>query len=93
LEKDGGLAFWAGQLQIPPSERGLATRGNYRGDLSSGVDPRGENGEFHSFVYDGPIFQRPFPRRVGITVVRDGRYYADLLSEKDKSAAAMQPAN
>lgn len=59
-------------------------------DLPSGIDPCGENGEFHSFVYDGPIFQRPVPVRVGKTVVRDGRYYADLLSEKDKPAAAMQ---
>jgi diphthamide synthase (EF-2-diphthine--ammonia ligase) len=45
------------------------------------VDPCGEHGEFHTFVYDGPIFRRPVAVRVGETVIRDGRYYADLLPE------------
>ena len=48
-------------------------------DLSPDVDPCGENGEFHSFVYDGPIFQGPISVRVGEVVARDGRYYADLV--------------
>jgi uncharacterized protein (TIGR00290 family) len=48
-------------------------------DLPAGVDPCGEYGEYHSFVYDGPIFQRPVPVRVGEVVLRDNRYYADLL--------------
>ena len=48
-------------------------------DLPAEVDPCGENGEFHTFVYDGPIFTRPVPVVVGQVVVRDGRYYADLL--------------
>ncbi len=49
------------------------------GDLPAGIDPCGEYGEFHSFVYDGPIFKSPVAVRVGDVVVRDGRYYADLL--------------
>ncbi len=48
-------------------------------DLPAGVDPCGEYGEYHSFVYDGPIFQRPIPVHVGEVVLRDTRYYADLL--------------
>jgi diphthamide synthase (EF-2-diphthine--ammonia ligase) len=48
--------------------------------LPGGVDPCGENGEFHTFAYDGPMFQRP----VGITggEIReiDGFAYADLLA-------------
>lgn len=48
-------------------------------DLPPGIDPCGEYGEFHSFVYDGPIFQRPVSVQVGEIVIRDGRYYADLL--------------
>lgn len=48
-------------------------------DLPAGVDPCGEFGEFHTYVYDGPCFQRPVAVEVGETVVRDGRYYADLL--------------
>src|SRR5439155_25082271 len=49
-------------------------------DLPSGVDPCGENGEFHTFVYAGPIFARPLAVRRGEVVVRDGRFvYCDLL--------------
>jgi len=48
-------------------------------DLPSGVDPCGENGEYHSFVYDGPIFKRAVPFEIGIAVCRDNRHYIDLL--------------
>jgi diphthamide synthase (EF-2-diphthine--ammonia ligase) len=55
-------------------------------DLPSGIDPCGENGEFHSFVYDGPIFRKPVELQVGEIVVRDGRYYADLLPRGSNSS-------
>ena len=42
------------------------------------VDPCGENGEFHTFVYDGPIFNQPISVKVGETVTRDGFTFADL---------------
>lgn len=48
-------------------------------DLPRGIDPCGEYSEFHSLVYDGPIFSRPVSVHVGEIVSRDGRYYADLL--------------
>jgi diphthamide synthase (EF-2-diphthine--ammonia ligase) len=48
-------------------------------DLPTNIDPCGENGEFHSFVYDGPIFERPVSVRVGEIVERGDRHYADLL--------------
>ncbi len=51
-------------------------------DLPDGVDPCGENGEFHSSVYDGPIFQRPVGVSVGEVVLRDVRYFADLIPAK-----------
>src|SRR6266566_826905 len=48
-------------------------------DLPSGVDPCGENGEFHTFVYAGPILRAPVPHRRGAIVVREGRFvYCDL---------------
>jgi len=48
--------------------------------LPEAVDPCGENGEFHSFVSDGPIFQRQIPHTTGETVLRDnGFYYCDLV--------------
>ena len=50
------------------------------GDLPPGIDPCGENGEFHSFVFAGPMLSRPIPVRVGDTVERDGFAYADLLA-------------
>ena len=43
------------------------------------VDPCGENGEFHSFVFSGPIFKKRLLFRVGEVVLRDNRfYYCDL---------------
>jgi len=49
-------------------------------ELPAGIDPCGENGEFHSFVFDGPIFRAPVSVEVGQTVLRVGMYYADLTS-------------
>ncbi|MFC1491619.1 ATP-binding protein [Nitrospinota bacterium] len=48
-------------------------------DLPEGVDPCGENGEFHSYVWGGPIFRRPVAVEVGEIVLRDVRWFADLL--------------
>jgi uncharacterized protein (TIGR00290 family) len=48
--------------------------------IPSSVDPCGENGEFHSFVYDGPIFKRKIEISTGEVVVRDDRFFfCDLL--------------
>ena len=49
-------------------------------ELPESVDPCGENGEFHSFVFDGPIFNEPVRFTKGDIVLRDNRYnYCDLL--------------
>ena len=48
-------------------------------DLPDGVDPCGENGEYHSYVYDGPIFKWPVGLSVGEVVLRDVRFFADLI--------------
>jgi uncharacterized protein (TIGR00290 family) len=53
-------------------------------DLPEGADPCGENGEFHSFVWDGPMFARPLGIRVGETVERDGFVFADILPATDR---------
>ncbi len=48
--------------------------------LPDGVDPCGENGEFHSFVYTGPIFAQEIPFTLGQTVLRENRFhYTDLI--------------
>jgi uncharacterized protein (TIGR00290 family) len=50
-------------------------------DLPPGVDPCGENGEFHSFACAGPMFNHPIPVRVGAIVERDGFVFADVNHE------------
>jgi uncharacterized protein (TIGR00290 family) len=47
--------------------------------LPPNVDPCGENGEFHSFAFAGPMFTRPIDFSVGETVERDGFVFTDLL--------------
>jgi uncharacterized protein (TIGR00290 family) len=51
-------------------------------DLPSGIDPCGENGEFHTFVVDGPGFSRPIEVTLGETVERDGFAFTDVLPTK-----------
>ena len=47
-------------------------------DLPSGIDPCGERGEFHSFAYDGPMFNHPVAVTPGEVVDRDGFVFADM---------------
>lgn len=56
--------------------------------LPSAVDPCGENGEFHSFVYDGPIFRQRILHTTGKVVLRENRfYYCDLLPLQNSKTA------
>jgi uncharacterized protein (TIGR00290 family) len=48
-------------------------------ELPPGVDACGENGEFHTFVFDGPVFKTPIAFHIGEKVVRDGFCFCDLL--------------
>ena len=47
-------------------------------DLPDGIDPCGENGEFHSFAYAGPMFEQPLAVATGDTVERDGFVFFDV---------------
>lgn len=47
--------------------------------LPPGIDPCGENGEFHTFVYDAPVFSAPIGVQTGEVVERDGFVFADVL--------------
>lgn len=47
--------------------------------LPADVDPCGEHGEFHTFVWDGPLFREPVTCRPGEVVERDGFVFCDLL--------------
>jgi uncharacterized protein (TIGR00290 family) len=48
-------------------------------ELPASVDPCGEKGEFHTFAFEGPMFERPIPIRSGEVVTRDGFVFADVL--------------
>lgn len=48
-------------------------------ELPAHVDPCGERGEFHTFAYDGPVFEKPVEVLAGEIVLRDGFVFADLL--------------
>jgi uncharacterized protein (TIGR00290 family) len=50
-------------------------------DLPPGIDPCGENGEFHTFVYDAPVFSRPIDIEPGAIVEREGFVFADLVPQ------------
>lgn len=53
---------------------------SFLADLPPDVDPCGENGEFHTFVYAGPLFRSRIPLEKGEIVLRDDRfYYCDLI--------------
>ncbi|HEY1221558.1 MAG: ATP-binding protein [Bryobacteraceae bacterium] len=52
---------------------------NFLAGLPPGIDPCGENGEFHTFVHDAPPFSSPIQVRSGEVVVRDGFVFADVL--------------
>jgi uncharacterized protein (TIGR00290 family) len=58
---------------------GRAYDASFLGQLPPGVDPCGENGEFHTFVHAGPCFERRVTCRVGRHVVRGDFAFADLV--------------
>jgi diphthamide synthase (EF-2-diphthine--ammonia ligase) len=61
-------------------------------DLPEGVDPCGENGEFHTCVAAGPIFSRRLPVVAGERVERDGYGYCDLaLRQRSTPSSAGKP--
>ena len=65
--------------KLPKAFAGRSFDGALLADLPSGVDPCGENGEFHSFVAAGPMLSRPVLVKAGEVVERDGFAYADFL--------------
>lgn len=48
-------------------------------ELPSAVDPCGENGEFHTFCFDGPMFSHPISLQFGETIEREGYLYTDIF--------------
>lgn len=65
--------------QLPAEFAGRSFDEELLADMPKGVDPCGENGEFHTFVWDGPGFSAPIDVTVGEVVERDGFVYCDVL--------------
>jgi uncharacterized protein (TIGR00290 family) len=65
---------------LPANFAGRDFDSQFLADLPPQIDPCGENGEFHSFVYDAPGFRHPIRVAVGEIVERDGFVFADLIT-------------
>lgn len=65
--------------KLPASFAGRKFNEQLLADLPEGVDPCGENGEFHTCVVAGPMLRHPLPVTPGERVERDGYAYCDLL--------------
>ena len=68
--------------QLPASFAGRDYDETLLAELPVGVDPCGENGEFHTFCHAGPMFSSEIAVRPGTTLSRDGFCFADLLPIK-----------
>jgi uncharacterized protein (TIGR00290 family) len=63
---------------LDPKFAGRAFDDELMRELPGSVDLCGENGEFHTFAWDGPVFRHPVRCQPGAVVQRDGFYFADL---------------
>lgn len=69
--------------QVLPSEfAGRELTPSMLDSLPHDIDPCGENGEFHTFVFDGPMFTRPIDIEMGEVATRDGFVFADCRLRK-----------
>lgn len=65
--------------KLPASYAGRDFDREFIDSLPAGIDACGENGEFHSFVYESPVFRSPIEVRSGEVVERDGFVFADVI--------------
>ena len=68
--------------KIPPHFAGLELVPEVLTALPSDVDWCGENGEYHTFVFDGPMFKHQLKVHIGEVVTRDGLVFADVLADQ-----------
>jgi diphthamide synthase (EF-2-diphthine--ammonia ligase) len=65
--------------KLDPTFAGRRFDGELLADLPAGVDPCGENSEFHTFVHTGPVFTEQIACETGEVVERDGFVFCDVL--------------
>lgn len=73
--------------KLAPSFAGRVIDPALLADLPANVDPCGENGEFHTFVFDGPIFKTPVRFSFGEKVCRDSFWFCDLIPDRVEDMA------
>ena len=78
-DKFRAIAVCIDPRKLDASFAGRELDASFFRDLPPGVDPCGENGEFHTYVFDGPIFRSPIPVQVGAVVERDSFVFCDVL--------------
>ena len=66
---------------LDPSFAGMMIDENFIRALPSNIDPCGENGEFHTFVFDGPTFNEAVRFSIGEKVLRNSFWFCDLIPE------------
>ena len=71
--------------QVPPALVGREFDAALLDALPRSADPCGENGEFHTFVYDAPVFERAIDVEGGVIVERDGFVFADVVRKAGSS--------
>ncbi len=71
--------------QLDPKFSGRFFDASLLAELPASADPCGENGEFHTFVFAGPIFKRPMKVEKGEVVTRGGFCFCDLLPAAAKA--------
>jgi diphthamide synthase (EF-2-diphthine--ammonia ligase) len=79
---DGGIEAHLAVVdlkKLPASFAGRRFDAALLSEFPAGIDPCGENGEFHTFVSAGPMLAFKIPVRAGETIERDGFAFADLL--------------
>lgn len=74
---------------LPAEFAGRELTAELLAEMPDTIDPCGENGEFHTFVFAGPMFDQPLDIEMGEVVTRDGFVFADCwLRESATQAAA-----
>jgi len=82
-DKFRAIAVCIDPRKLDASFAGRELDASFFRDLPPGVDPCGENGEFHTYVFDGPVFRSPIPVQVGAVAERDSFIFCDVMSAKE----------
>ncbi len=78
------IAVCLDPAKLPSSFAGRELDSSFFSQLPPDVDPCGENGEFHTFVFAGPIFRSPISVKRGLIVERESFVFCDLLPNEKR---------